>query len=300
MKQVVVLSGKGGTGKTSLVASLAYLAGNEAVVVDADVDAPNLELLAESKPLFEEPLFWGRSAVIDYERCVHCLLCVSYCRFSALHVKEGLPEVDPRRCEGCGVCQRVCNFSAIEMRQELTGRFFISKTRWNNFLFHARLAPSGENSGKMVTYLRRKAEEKAKAEEKKYLLIDGSPGIGCTVISSMVGVDLALLVSEPTLSGQHDLERIVALARHFGIPHFVVVNKADLSLEGRNRIREFCSLQGIELIAEIPFDQQVLDALMVGIPVIEYDHQSPFSQGTRKIWQKIRDFFQSAERSEIR
>ncbi|WP_369017988.1 ATP-binding protein [Thermatribacter velox] len=296
MKQVVVLSGKGGTGKTSLTASLAYLAGDEAVVVDADVDAPNLELLAERKPLFEEPLFWGRSAVIDYERCVHCLLCVSYCRFSALHVKEGLPKVDPIGCEGCGVCQRVCNFSAIEMREKLTGRFFISKTRWNNFLFHARLAPSGENSGKLVTYLRRKAEEKARAE-KKYLLIDGSPGIGCPVISSLVGVDLAILVTEPTLSDQHDLERIVALARHFGVPHFVVVNKADLSLKNRNRIREFCSLQGIELMAEIPFDQQVLDALMVGIPVIEYDPQSPFSQGARAIWQKAQDFLKAQERS---
>jgi MinD superfamily P-loop ATPase len=297
MKQVVVLSGKGGTGKTSLTASLACLAGDEAVVVDADVDAPNLKLLAETKPLFEEPLFWGRSAVIDYERCAHCLLCVSYCRFSALHVKEGLPKVDPIGCEGCGVCQRVCNFSAIEMREKLTGRFFISKTRWNNLLFHARLAPSGENSGKLVTYLRRKAEEKARAEKKKYLLIDGSPGIGCLVISSLVGVDLAILVTEPTLSGQHDLERIVALARHFGVPHFVVVNKADLSLKNRNRIREFCSLQGIELMAEIPFDQQVLDALMVGIPVIEYDPQSLFSQGTRAIWQKAQDFLKAQERS---
>ncbi len=288
MKQIVVLSGKGGTGKTSVAASLASLLGKEAVVVDADVDAPNMELLAETETLFEEPLFWSRVAAIDLERCARCLLCVSYCRFEALSVKDGAPQVDPVRCEGCGVCKRVCNFSAIEMREELTGRLLLSKTRWDNFLFHARLAPSGENSGKMVTYLRQKAEEKAKEEGKRYLLIDGSPGIGCPVISSMMGVDLVLLIAEPTLSGQHDLERIVALAEHFRLPCWVIINKADLSIENRNRIREFCSFHGIELVAEIPFDQEVLDAMMVGLPVVEYDRQSPFSLGVEKVWQKIK------------
>lgn len=287
MKRITVVSGKGGTGKTSIVASLAALMGKEGIVVDADVDAPNLELLAEAEILKEESLFWRKSAAVNPEHCIQCFQCLQACQFGALRVQDGIPRVDPLRCEGCGVCQIVCKTSAIAQEVKKSGYSLVSQTRWKNLLFHARLIPPAENSGKMVTHLRERAEEVGKG---KYLLIDGAAGIGCPVIASLTGVGLALMVTEPTLSGLHDLERITLLVQQLKVQPLVVVNRADLDDQNRKSIQEFCKRMGIPVIAEIPFDRGVLEAMYLGISAIEYEPRGPFALGVEEIWRCLKEF----------
>lgn len=264
MKEVVVLSGKGGTGKTSIVGCFAALASGK-VLADCDVDAADLHLLL--KPSVREKRdFWsGQSALIDERLCTQCGMCETACRFDA--VKDFV--VDPLSCEGCGFCVHVCPEHCISMKERMAGHWFISDTR-HGPLVHAQLGIAEENSGKLVTVVRNQARIVAKKENLARIIIDGPPGIGCPVISSLSGVNLALLVTEPTLSGMHDLERVIGLCQHFGVPAMVCINKYNINEDNSRRIVEQCSAQGIQVAARIPFDTSVTEALVRGLSVVEY------------------------------
>lgn len=280
MKEVVVLSGKGGTGKTSLVASFAALA-KDKVLVDCDVDAADLHLVLQPQ-VKEAREFWsGHKAHIDLEKCTRCGLCQGVCRFAA--IKEN--QVDPLSCEGCGFCSHICPEQAITMKENLSGQWFISQTRYGP-LVHARLEPAQENSGRLVTVVRHHARLMAEKEKLDYILSDGPPGIGCPVISSLSGADLALLVTEPTPSGRHDLERVLGVCRHFGVPALACINKYDLDEENTRGIEDWCAQQGAPVVSRIPFDEVVTEALIAGLPVVEYSASSVASE-LRRLWQSI-------------
>jgi MinD superfamily P-loop ATPase len=264
MKEAVVLSGKGGTGKTTIVGSFAALAKNK-VLADCDVDAADLHLLLQPAA-GEEHEFWsGQVACIDQEKCTRCGLCREQCRFSA--IKDF--SVDTISCEGCGFCSHICPAEAITMKENLAGHWFISGTRYGT-LVHARLGIARENSGKLVALVRQQARKMAEEQGADYIISDGPPGIGCPVISSLSGANLALLVTEPTLSGIHDLERVLGVCRHFGVPALACINKYDINEDNTRRIEQFCLGQGVEVAARIPFDSAVTEAMVAGLPVVEH------------------------------
>ena len=280
MKEVVILSGKGGTGKTSLVGSFAALAQSK-VLADCDVDAADLHLLLNPS-LKEDHEFWsGQIAVIDEEKCNECSLCQDVCRFGAIHEFQ----VESVSCEGCGFCYQVCPAEAISMREQLSGHWFISDTRYGP-LVHARLGIAQENSGKLVALVRQKARQIAEKQGLDYIIIDGPPGIGCPVISSLTGASLALLVTEPTLSGMHDLVRVLDVCRYFGIPASVCINKYDLNDDNAREIESYCLNQEVKVVSKIPFDNIFTEALMQGQPVVEYS-QSEVTNEIKSLWQFI-------------
>lgn len=292
MKQIAILSGKGGTGKTSVTASLASLAKKRAVLVDADVDAPNLALVADPEQFFHQSFISTKKALVHPDRCQQCLACLGPCQFDAISLSAGFPYVNPIKCEGCGLCAYLCLIEAITMEPHTSGYLSASKTRWKSNLYHGRLLPGGENSGKMVTAIREKAEEYAKENGVEFIFIDGAPGIGCPVIASITGCDLAILVTEPTLSGLHDLERIWQLAKHFQISSWVVINKSDLSLENTQAIHKFCQEKNIPIVAEIPFDDDVVRSMTIGLSTIEYNPNGVFAQQIKNIWNECVNFSQ--------
>jgi MinD superfamily P-loop ATPase len=280
MKELVVLSGKGGTGKTSLVGSLAALA-QDKVLADCDVDAADLHLLL-GPVVRQKHQFWsGQVAVIDQDKCTQCGLCPELCRFEA--IKDF--KVDPVSCEGCGFCHRVCPAEAITMEENLSGHWFISDTKYGP-LVHARLGIAQENSGKLVALVRQQAREMAEKNGAAFIISDGPPGIGCPVISSLSGAHLALLVTEPTLSGIHDLERVLGVCRHFGVPALVCINKYDINEDNSRRIKDYCLKQKVELASRIPFDNVVTEAMVKGSPVVEYN-DGPVSREIKSLWQNI-------------
>jgi len=280
MEEILVLSGKGGTGKTSIVGSLAALA-EKKVLADCDVDAADLHLLL-SPSVKQETEFWsGQVARIDRDKCTECFLCEDLCRFDAIEDFT----VDPVSCEGCGFCSHICPVDAINMEENMAGHWFISDTRFGT-LVHARLGIAQENSGKLVAQVRQQARKIAEEQGMDYTISDGPPGIGCPVISSLSGVNLALLVTEPTLSGIHDLERVVEVCRHFGVPTVVCINKYDINEENTRKIEDYCNSRDIRVASKIPFDNAVTEALVRGVPVVEYD-KGRVSQEMGKLWHNI-------------
>jgi MinD superfamily P-loop ATPase len=280
MKEVVVLSGKGGTGKTSIVGSFAALA-KGAVLADCDVDAADLHLLLQ--PVVQQTHeFWsGQTAFIAEDRCTQCGLCQELCRFKA--IKDF--RVDPISCEGCGFCSRICPTEAITMKENLAGHWFISNTRYGS-LVHARLGIAQENSGKLVALVRQQARQMAEKNGADYIISDGPPGIGCPVISSLSGANLALLVTEPTLSGIHDLERVLGVCQHFGVPALVCINKYDVNEDNTHQIERYCLSQGVEVAARIPFDNTVTRAMVAGLPVVEYSRNG-VSHQIEALWELV-------------
>lgn len=280
MKEIVVLSGKGGTGKTSIVGSFAAIAQNK-VLADSDVDAADLHLLL-SPSTIEDHEFWsGQVAVIDEAKCTECGLCEDVCRFNAIRDFQ----VNPIACEGCGFCFRVCPAEAIEMKECLSGHWYVAETRYGP-LVHAKLGIAEENSGKLVALVRQNARRLAEEAALDYIITDGPPGIGCPVISSLSGADMALLVTEPTLSGIHDLERVAGVCRHFGVPALVCVNKYDLNEENTREIERFCLAQGIPVAARVPLDNVVTEAMVHNMPVVEYS-QNGVCREIKALWQAI-------------
>jgi MinD superfamily P-loop ATPase len=280
MKEVVVLSGKGGTGKTSIVGSFAALAKNK-VLVDCDVDAADLHLLLQ--PIVKEKHeFWsGQVAFIDEQKCNQCGLCQELCRFNA--IKDF--RVDPTSCEGCGFCSQICLVGAIAMMENMAGHWLMSDSKYGA-LVHARLGIAQENSGKLVALVRQQARQTAEKEGTDYIVSDGPPGIGCPVISSLSGADLALLVTEPTLSGMHDLERVLGVCHHFGVNPLVCINKYDINEDNTRQIETYCSNQGIEVASKIPFDDAVTRAMVKGLPVVEYS-DSEVSHEIEMLWHSV-------------
>ena len=280
MKELVVLSGKGGTGKTSIVGSFAAVAQSK-VLADCDVDAADLHLLLQ--PVIQQKHeFWsGQVAFIDEAKCTQCGLCQDVCRFDAINDFK----VAPVSCEGCGFCWHICPDEAITMKENLSGRWFISDTKYGP-LAHARLGTAQENSGKLVALVRQQAKLIAERQGLDYIISDGPPGIGCPVISSLSGANLALLVTEPTLSGIHDLERVIGVCHHFGVPAVVCINKYDINEDNTNQIESDCLNQGVAVVAKIPFDNVVTEALVRGLPVVEYTQNSVARQ-IETLWQTL-------------
>ena len=280
MKEVVVLSGKGGTGKTSIVGSFAALA-KGAVLADCDVDAADLHLILQPA-IQQKHEFWsGQIAVVNEEKCTQCGLCQELCHFEAIEDFR----VDPISCEGCGFCSHICPAEAITMKENLAGQWFISDTKYGS-LVHARLGIAQENSGKLVATVRQQAKMIAEKQGATCVISDGPPGIGCPVISSLSGANLALLVTEPTLSGIHDLERVFGVCHHFGIPSLVCINKYDINEENTQQIESYCLSQGVEVASKIPFDNVVTEAMVQGQPVVEHGDNS-VSQQIDLLWQNI-------------
>ena len=293
MKQLVVISGKGGTGKTIITASIATLSQNK-VMVDCDVDAANLYLLLHPEIQETHQFIGGKKAHIDAEKCTLCGECMDKCRFEAIAEKEdGEIIIDPISCEGCGVCSHICPVEAIEMEKSISGEWFVSRTKYGPFV-HARLGIGEENSGKLVTEVRKKAKEIADKNNLDFVIIDGPPGIGCPVISSLSGTDLALVVTEPTLSGIHDMGRVIQMAHHFKTQTACCINKYDLNLQNSAQIESWCKKNSIPLIGKIPFDEQVTNSMVQRIPLTEYTNNS-ISKEIKKMWQKLHNLFAREE-----
>jgi MinD superfamily P-loop ATPase len=289
LKQIVILSGKGGTGKTSVTAAFAHLAATDngqTVLVDADVDASNLELVLAPQVLEEHEFRGGQVAIIDQETCEGCGVCAELCRFDAVSGQNDLYTVDPIACEGCALCFYQCPSEAIRLEEQVAGQWFRSESRYGP-LFHAALWPAQENSGKLVTLVKQQGRLLAMDEERDLVLVDGPPGIGCPVIAAAAGADLALIVAEPTAAGVHDMERALAMTAHFGIPALVCINKADLYPQGTTDIEVFCERQGLQVVGRLPFDTLVTEAMVQGQPVTAFGPDSPISQALSAAWQRI-------------
>ncbi len=280
MREIVVLSGKGGTGKTVVAASFAALADSN-VLCDCDVDAANLHLVLQPT-VRETHEFWGpQVAAIDRGACTRCGLCVDACRFDAIREFQ----VDRFACEGCGLCLHVCPERAVTMVDRLAGHWYVSDTRYGP-LVHARLGAGQENSGKLVAVVRQRARAIAEEEGSTYIVSDGPPGIGCPVISSLSGANLALIVTEPSLSAIHDLERVLAVSGHFGVPALVCINKYDLDERNSRRIEDYCGGAAVDVGAKIPFDTVVNKAIAHGVPLVEFG-DGVVSQRIQELWRAV-------------
>ena len=265
VKELVVLSGKGGTGKTTVAGGMAWL-WPETVLCDCDVDAANLELILNARPVEQHEFRASRKARIVPERCTRCGLCSRHCRFNA--IKDF--RVDPFSCEGCAVCARVCPEDAVELADNLSGHWFISQTA-RGTLVHARLEPGEENSGKLVTVVRREARLIAQREGKTVVINDGPPGIGCPAISALANTDLVLVVTEPTRSAIHDLERVLDLCKYFAVPVRVCINRYDIHPANCGTIQRLCDREKIPVVCRIPYDDAVMESVVKGLPVTALD-----------------------------
>jgi len=282
MKQIAIISGKGGTGKTTLAGSLAYLFENH-VMADCDVDAPNLHLLLNSEKKESYEFFGNKKAEIT-DKCIGCGRCLINCKFDAVIPGE-IYEVDKYACEGCGVCKLVCPVDAINLNKCKSGNFYYSTAKKFSFC-HAQLLPGEETSGGLVAEVRKLAQKKAEQEGKDIILIDGAPGIGCAATSSIVGTDFAIIVTEPTVSGIHDLERIVETVKNLRTDFYVVINKFDINIEKTMEIKHWCRKENIEILAEIPFDKSVIEASRNSKPVI-FMKDSISAKKIEKIYNKM-------------
>ncbi len=282
MKEIVVISGKGGTGKTSIVAAFAALAENK-VLCDADVDAADLHLI--TGPMIKEQHNFqaGHTAIIDETRCTECGLCQNLCRWSAISTDF---KVDPIACEGCGVCVYFCPEEAIEFPINTCGEWFISETRFGPMV-HARLGVAEENSGKLVALVRQEAKKLAQENSLDLILTDGPPGIGCPVIASIGGASGVLIVTEPTVSGKHDMVRVAQLAAHFNVPGMICVNKFDLNPDETRIIEDVAREKDLSVLGRIPFDPIFIEAMVQGQTIFEYDGHSKAGQSVREIWKEL-------------
>ncbi|MBI9044207.1 MAG: ATP-binding protein [Anaerolineaceae bacterium] len=293
MNHLVILSGKGGTGKTSFTAAAYHLAVQDPdihfpVLVDADVDASNLNLLLSPVMQKRESFSGGELARIDSNLCIACGACFEACRFDAILEKPDY-QVEPLACEGCGYCELVCPTQAITLKEEVNGEWYISKTQYGSTLVHAELYPGQENSGKLVAHIKEKALAIAQQNLSNFILVDGPPGIGCAVIASISGASAAIIVTEPSMSGIHDMLRAIETANHFQIKPYVCINKYDISAQGTAKIKTFCQENQIPILGEIPFDLEITRAMSVGLPITAFNPKSQTSKTIEKIWETIKN-----------
>ena len=285
--EVAVISGKGGTGKSCITASLASMAKN-ILLADCDVDAANQYLLFQPEIKSEEVFVSGQKAIIDYSVCNDCNICIDYCEFDAIGRNNDRVEISEISCDGCRLCMRICPVGAIRMIDNDKSRLYSGSFRYGDMVY-GRLAPGEENSGRLVSVVREKAKQVAKENSRDLILYDGPPGIGCPVISTITGIDKAVIVTEASLSGMHDIERILETVEHFGIKSVVVINKFDLNNDIAEKITEFCKSKNIEVIAKLPYDTLVTKAMVSGKSYFEYAPKSDISLLTKKIWSFISD-----------
>ena len=286
MKEIVVISGKGGTGKTSITASFAYLAGKDLIAADCDVDAADLHLLLAPDFRETEDFFSGELAFIDQKKCVKCGKCQEVCRFNAVSFTSKQYVVDPLGCEGCGYCTRICPENAITNLKQNVGRLFVSDIRTGTKMVHARLNIGADNSGKLVAEVKNRAKNIAEKGNKFAILVDGSPGVGCPVVSSLSGADFTILVTESTISGLHDLKRVYELVKKFGIKTGCIINKADLNEIVSNNIKSFLKEENIVLLSEIPYSEKFTEAINNGKTITEYDKN--LGDIIKGSWEKIK------------
>lgn len=284
MREIVIISGKGGTGKTSLTAAFAHLSGAK-VLCDLDVDAPDLHILLGPKATQTEEFYSGNEAVINPQGCTGCGTCMEMCAFEAIHREGEVCVVDPLRCEGCKVCVTFCPEQTIDFPERHCGSWSSSTTRFGPMI-HAQLFPGEENSGRLVVLLKQEARKVAETHDIDLILCDGAPGIGCPVISSLSGTDLAVLVTEPTPSGQHDLERVAELCEHFRISIVVILNKFELNTEETARIEAFCETKNYPIVARLAHDNIVTRAMVERKAVTEMP-DCPFTEDIRRAWEQI-------------
>jgi MinD superfamily P-loop ATPase len=279
MKELVVISGKGGTGKTTLMAAFASLA-EKKVLCDADVDAADLHLIMDPTTVERHDFQSGHNAIINPDKCTACGLCRELCRWNAIDEEF---KVDPIACEGCGVCFYFCPEGAIDFPMNTCGEWSISETRFGPMV-HARLGIAEENSGKLVTLVRQEAKKLAERSELDLILTDGPPGVGCPVIASLGGASAALIVTEPTVSGKHDMERVAELAAFFKVPAMVCINKFDLNADASGDIERFVSHRGLSFLGRIPFDPAFTKAMVQGQTIFEYDSHAEAGEAVRELW----------------
>lgn len=284
MKELVIISGKGGTGKTSITGSFSALAEN-AVLADCDVDAADLHLLLKPDVQEEHDFHSGHEATIRAEACTGCGQCEELCRFDAVRTGNGAFQIDPFACEGCGVCVQFCPASAIDFPDALCGKWFRSETRHGQMV-HARLEIAAENSGKLVSTVRTEAKKVAEETGADWLIIDGPPGTGCPVIASIGGTDAVLVVTEPTLSGEHDLLRVLQLTRHFKIPAFISINKWDINPEMTARIEAAAENAGATVLERIPYDASITQAQIQGQSIVEWNNGAA-ATSIKNLWEKL-------------
>ncbi len=291
MKELVVISGKGGTGKTSIVASFAALAKNT-VLADCDVDAADLHLVLEPNIKQTIDFVGGKRAEIDYKKCNRCGGCFDVCRFDAVKRSLNADEIanlayriDPISCEGCGVCVEFCPENAINFEDCVNGQWFISDTRFGPMV-HAKLGVAEENSGKLVSLIRKEAKRIAEEQSKDLIIIDGSPGIGCPVIASITGADIVLIITEPTLSGKHDLARVAELAAGFNITTMIAINKFDLNPDMAEQIEEDSHKRNIKVIGKIRYDKAFTKAQIMKCSVVEYTGGA-VSEDIQALWRNV-------------
>ena len=288
MKEIVVISGKGGTGKTSFSSSFAYLEGKNAVVCDCDVDAANMHLLLGANFKQKNDFLSGEIAVIEPTTCTNCGDCFDVCRFDAISKNDDFHIVDKISCEGCNYCYQICPHQAISMQIQKAGDIFISDIKNNSKMVHAKLGFAAENSGKLVAKVKTEAKILALKENRNFVITDGSPGIGCPVISSLSGASLVVLVTEVSVSGFHDLKRVYELVKSFNYSCVCIINKYDLNHNILKEMEDFLSNEKIEVIAKIPYDETFTKAMSVAKPIVEFDKDSNISQAITKSWDIIK------------
>ena len=288
MKEIVIISGKGGTGKTSITASFAMLGGKDIVVADCDVDAADMHLLMQPDWEKSENFYSGVIAKIDQEKCMKCGKCADVCRFNAIPIIDKKYIVNTLNCEGCGYCFHICPTDAITMNEQNVGKWFISNTKADNVMVHARLGIGAENSGKLVAKVKNEAKRIAEETNKQFIIVDGSPGIGCPVVSSLSGADFVILVTEPTVSGLHDLKRVYELVKKFNIPAGCIINKADLNTTVARQIEKFLKEEKIIYITDLPYDETFTKAMTNGQTIVEFS-DSNLKNIVIKSWEKIKE-----------
>ena len=288
MKEIVVISGKGGTGKTSITASFAVLAGKDVVIADCDVDAADMHILLQPKNIKSEDFYSGELALIDQDICTQCGKCFDVCRFDAINVNNGFHIVDDLSCEGCGYCARVCPVEAITNRPLKVGQWHIANTRFNQAFVHAKLGIGADNSGKLVAQVKNVAKGIAEEYSKPYILVDGSPGVGCPVVSSLSGAHLVVLVTEPTVSGLHDLKRVYQLVKKFHIKAACIINKSDLNIEKTKEISQFLEEENIIPLNHLPYDENFSKAMTDCKTIVEIEDSS-IKELMQNSWDKIKE-----------
>ena len=288
MKEVVVISGKGGTGKTSITSSFAVLGGAGIVVGDCDVDADDMHLLLQPDYSEKEDFYSGFEAVIDQDICTGCGQCSDICRFNAVDIKDGVYTVNNLNCEGCGYCYEICPVKAIEMKDAYVGQVFSSRIKTGAVMIHARLKAGADNSGKLVARVKKKAKMLAQESGHELIIIDGSPGIGCPVVSSLTGADYVILVTEPTPSGIHDLKRVYELVSKFKIRAGLIINKYDLNAELDKELEEYAAGKDIKILTRLPYDETFTAAITNGITVAEIDN-SDIQKMILNAWKNVQE-----------
>lgn len=287
IKEIVVLSGKGGTGKTSVAASFALIAGRDAIIADCDVDAANMHILLKPDFAYSEIYCGGEVAVLDQKKCIQCGKCMEVCRFNAVDFSNGRYSIKDLDCEGCGYCARVCPSEAITMVERKSGDLFISAIKNGSQMVHAKLSPGAENSGKLVAQVKKHAGRIATEHGCEYVIADGAPGIGCPVASSLSGASLAVMVTEPTKSALHDLKRVLTVAKRFNVKILCIINKFDINIDQTAVIKEFIEKEGIIHLADIPFDVSFVKAMGQAKSIIEVDSEMKLLM--ENIWEKVKE-----------